>query len=110
MNSTAFHNADILLPKESVDTYKWSVIACDQYTSEPEYWDQVYSNVGSAPSTLNLILPELYLEEDNVAQRIDNIHSSMDKYISDGIFDEYKNAMVYVERVQGNGILRQGIV
>ncbi|HRR76376.1 MAG TPA: DUF1015 domain-containing protein [Ruminococcus sp.] len=110
MNSTAFHNADILLPKEDVDAYKWSVIACDQYTSEPEYWDQVYKNVGSAPSTLNLILPELYLEEDGVAERIDNIHSSMDKYISDGIFDEYKNAMVYVERVQGNGVLRQGIV
>ena len=62
MNSTAFHNADILVPKESVDTAKWSVIACDQYTSEPEYWDQVYSIVGDAPSTLNLILPELYLE------------------------------------------------
>ncbi|NLT09460.1 MAG: DUF1015 domain-containing protein [Ruminococcus sp.] len=110
MNSTAFHNADILLPKESVDAYKWSVIACDQYTSEPEYWNQVCKNVGSAPSTLNLILPELYLEENGVAERIDNIHSAMDKYISDGIFDEYKNAMVYVERIQGNGILRQGIV
>ncbi|MBQ9807300.1 MAG: DUF1015 domain-containing protein [Ruminococcus sp.] len=110
MNSTAFHNADILVPKESVDTAKWSVIACDQYTSEPEYWDQVYSIVGDAPSTLNLILPELYLEEDGVAKRISDIHKSMDKYIADGIFDEYKNAMVYVERIQGNGILRQGIV
>lgn len=110
MNSTAFRNADILIPKDNIEMYKWSVIACDQYTSEPEYWDSVYSTVGDAPSALNLILPELYLEQDGVSERIDSIHSAMDKYISDGIFDEYKDAMVYVERVQGNGILRQGIV
>lgn len=109
MNSTAFHNADILVPKGQ-DMYKWAVIACDQYTSEPEYWDKVYSEVGTAPSTLDLILPELYLEEDNVSERIGNIHKAMDKYISDGIFEEYKDAMIYVERVQSNGILRKGIV
>ena len=109
MNTTAFHNADILIPKNE-DMYKWSVIACDQYTSEPEYWDEVYKTVGDAPSSLNLILPELYLENDNVAERIDNIHTAMEKYLSDGVFEEYKNAMVYVERIQGNGILRQGIV
>ena len=109
MNTTAFHNADILIPKNE-DMHKWSVIACDQYTSEPEYWDEVYKTVGDAPSSLNLILPELYLENDNVSERIDNIHTAMDKYLSDGVFEEYKNAMVYVERIQGNGILRQGIV
>ena len=59
---------------------------------------------------MNLILPELYLEDDDVNERIENIHDTMNKYISDGNFDEYKNAMVYVERVQSNGILRQGIV
>lgn len=110
MNSTAFRNADILIPKGNIEMYKWSVIACDQYTSEPEYWDSVYSTVGAAPSALNLILPELYLEQDGVSERINNIHSAMDKYLSNGIFDEYKDAMVYVERVQSNGILRQGIV
>ena len=109
MNSTAFHSADILIPKDC-DMHKWSVIACDQYTSEPEYWDEVSATVGSAPSTLNLILPELYLEQDGVAQRIDNIHTAMDKYLADGIFTEYKDAMVYIERVQSNDILRQGIV
>lgn len=109
MNTTAFKNADILIPKNE-DMHKWSVIACDQYTSEPEYWNEVYKTVGDAPSTLNLILPEIYLEEDDVSGRIDNIHSAMDKYISDGVFTEYKNAMVYVERIQSNGILRQGIV
>ena len=110
MNSTAFHNADILIPNNKTDMSKWAVIACDQYTSEPEYWDAVTAEVGGAPSTLSLILPELYLEQDGVSERIDNIHYAMDKYISDGIFDEYRNAMVYVERVQSNGILRQGIV
>lgn len=110
MNNTAFHNADILLPKKSTDAYKWSVIACDQYTSEPEYWDSVYETVGDAPSTLNLILPELFLEQDGVSERISTIHSAMDDYVSKELFDEYKNAMIYVERIQGNGILRQGIV
>ncbi|MCM1506285.1 MAG: DUF1015 domain-containing protein [Ruminococcus flavefaciens] len=109
MNTTAFHNADILIP-ENVNMNKWSVIACDQYTSEPEYWNEVYSTVGNEPSTLNLILPEIFLEDDDVSERIENIHDTMDKYISDGIFKEYKNAMVYVERVQSNGIVRKGIV
>lgn len=110
MNSTAFHNADILIPNDAADMSKWAVIACDQYTSEPEYWETVKANVDGAPSTLSLILPELYLENDDVAERIDNIHSAMDKYIADGVFTEYKNAMVYVERVQSNGILRKGLI
>ena len=109
MNSTAFHNADILIPKDT-DMHKWSVIACDQYTSEPEYWQKVSSIVGDSPSTLSLILPELYLEQNGVEQRIGDIHSSMEKYLSEGIFTEHKDAMIYVERTQSNGILRQGIV
>lgn len=109
MNTTAFKNADILIPKNA-DMHKWSVIACDQYTSEPEYWNTVNNIVGNAPSTLNLILPEIYLEDNSVSERINNIHSAMDKYVSSGVFEEYKNAMVYVERIQSNGILRQGIV
>ena len=85
MNSTAFHNADILIPNETVDMSKWAVIACDQYTSEPEYWDAVKAEVDSAPSTLSLILPELYLEDSDFSERIDRIHKAMDKYICDGI-------------------------
>ncbi len=110
MNSTAFHSADILIPNDKVDMSKWAVIACDQYTSEPEYWDAVTAEVGGAPSTLSLILPELYLEDSDVSERIANIHKAMDKYIADGIFTEYKNAMVYVERVQSNGIVRKGLI
>lgn len=110
MNTTAFKNADILIPNETIDMSKWAVIACDQYTSEPEYWNETEKNVGDNPSTLSLILPEIYLESDDVAQRTENIHSIMDKYLSDGIFTEYRNAMVYVERVQSNGIVRKGLI
>lgn len=81
-----------------------------QYTSEPEYWKQTSKIVGQNYSSLNLILPEIYLEDENVKEKIENIHKNMDKYLSDDIFDEYKNSMIYVERIQSNGILRAGIV
>lgn len=110
MNTTAFRNADILIPNDSVDMSKWAVIACDQYTSEPEYWDAVQSDIDGAPSALSLILPELYLGQPDVSQRIDAIHGSMDKFLADGVFTEYKDAMVYVERVQSNGIIRKGLI
>ncbi|MDE5569333.1 MAG: DUF1015 domain-containing protein [Ruminococcus sp.] len=110
MNTTAFHNADILIPNESIDMSKWAVIACDQYTSEPEYWNAVESTVGGNPSALSLILPEIYLENEDVDEKISNIHKTMDKYIGDGIFTEYNNAIVYVERIQSNGIVRKGLI
>lgn len=108
--NNAFRPADILVPKKSVNMNKWSVIACDQYTSEPEYWLQTNRIVDQNYSSLNLILPEIYLEDENVKEKIENIHKNMDKYLSDDIFDEYKNSMIYVERIQSNGILRSGIV
>lgn len=108
--NNAFKPADILVPKKSVNMNKWSVIACDQYTSEPEYWLQTNKIVDQNYSSLNLILPEIYLEDENVKEKIENIHKNMDKYLSDDIFDEYKNSMIYVERIQSNGILRSGIV
>ena len=110
MSKTAFHPADILLPSEGTDLSKWAVIACDQYTSEPEYWNEVYRQVGDAPSTLRLILPEIYLEDEGAEERIDSIHSTMEKYLADGVFSEYKDAMIYVERVQSDGIVRKGII
>ncbi len=110
MKQTAFHNGNILIPNSSVDMEKWAVIACDQYTSEPEYWDAVKAETEGSPSTLGLILPELYLEENDVAQRIDAIHDNMDKCLENGIFTEYKDAMIYVERIQRNGIVRKGLI
>lgn len=110
MKNTAFYPADILIPNNSVNMNKWSVVACDQYTSEPEYWNTVYNVVSDAPSTLNLILPELYLEDEDVSIRINNIHKSMNEYLANGIFNEYKNSMVYVQRTQSNGIIREGLI
>ena len=90
-----FKRANILLPKD-VDMTKWSVVACDQYTSEPEYWKEVEDVVGSSPSTLNLILPELYLEEENVEERIKKINLTMEDYLKENVFQEYPNTMIYL--------------
>ncbi len=108
--STAFKPSDIMLPKKNTDISKWSVIACDQYTSEPEYWKRTAEIVGNSKSTLSMILPEIYLEDDNVEQRISDIHKSMYDYINSDTFDIYENSMIYVERIQSDGILRAGIV
>ena len=108
--NNAFKPADILVPKKETDIKKWSVIACDQYTSEPEYWEETEKNVGDSPSALRLILPEIFLESKDVDKRISNIHETMEKYVSEGMFEEYKNSMVYIERTQSNGIVRKGIL
>ena len=78
----------ILLPNKNINMTKWSTIACDQYTSELEYWKSVESEVENEPSTYHLMLPEIYLEEEDVDERIEKIEKMMDKYISDGIFEE----------------------
>lgn len=106
-----FSAADILLPDFNKTSAKqWSVIACDQFTGDPAYWEKTAQEAGNAPSTLHLILPELYLEEPDVKERISAIQSTMQQYLDDGIFREYKNAMIYVERIQSDGILRAGVI
>lgn len=106
-----FQPADILLPDFSeTDAEKWSVIACDQFTGDPEYWKKTEEYVGEAASTLHLILPEIYLEEPDVKERIRTARSNMKQYLKEGILKTYENAMVYVERTQSNGIVRSGVV
>ncbi|MCR5718466.1 MAG: DUF1015 domain-containing protein [Oscillospiraceae bacterium] len=106
-----FSAADILLPDfDKIDALKWSVIACDQFTGDPAYWEKTAQTAGDAPSSLNLILPELYLEEPDVQDRIDAIQETMQQYLDDGIFKSYPQAMIYVERIQSNGILRCGVI
>jgi hypothetical protein len=99
---------EILLPKPGVDMAKWSVIACDQYTSEPEYWDKAAAFVGDAPSTLNLIYPEVYLHEPDPAARIGRIRAAMNDYLGRGLFRSAEG-LVYVERTT-RGRTRRGIV
>lgn len=103
-----FVPANILLPK-NVNFEKWAVIACDQFTSQPEYWKRVRENVGEAVSTLNLVFPEAELNVDR-AERIKSINENMAKYLAEDIFTEYKDAYVYVERTLKNGVVRKGIV
>lgn len=98
--------ADILLP-DKADMHRWSVVACDQYTSQPEYWQSVEKIVGDAPSTLRLVYPEAYLAEGDA--RIEKINAEMRKYLESGVFKEYKNALVYIERTTESGA-RCGLV
>ena len=79
------HLPKILLPRTGIDLSKWAVVACDQYTSQPDYWEETDRLVGDAPSTLRLTLPEVYLEEDDCSERIDAIHQTMHQYLADGI-------------------------
>ena len=105
----AFGPADILLP-QGVDMKRWSVVACDQYTSEPAYWQRVEEFVGKAPSTLRLILPESCLEGPDVEGDIQQINNTMTHYLRDGLFREYPESMIYVERRLDSGAVRRGLV
>lgn len=107
MNS-CFQSADLMLPAGG-GFDKWAVIACDQFTSDKAYWERVEKFVGDAPSTLNLVLPEIYLET-NAAERIGKISENMAAYQSNGTFKIYASAFVYVERTLLDGSIRPGIV
>ena len=102
--------ANILLPNENIDLTKWTVIACDQYTSNQEYWNNVENIVGDNPSTLRLTLPEIYLEREDELERISNINKTMTNYLSTGVLKEYKDTMFYIERTLGNKKIRKGII
>lgn len=103
-----FAPADILLPKNNFE--KWSVIACDQFTSDKKYWAETEATVGNAESTLKITLPEIYLEEGDTDKRIASINCTMAEYLNKGILEEYKNAMIYIERTQPDGRVRKGII
>ena len=104
-----FIPASVLLPKKEIDLTKWAVIACDQYTSEPEYWERAENIVGSAPSALSLILPELYLGTKDETSRIDRIHETMREY-EKSVLAPTPVTYLYVERTQPDGRVRRGIV
>ena len=103
-----FRETNILLPKQE-NKEKWSVIACDQFTSEKEYWDDVERIVGDEPSTLKLILPEVYLKGDYLP-RVSQINATMEEYLNQGIFQEYPDSYIYVERTLLDGSIRTGLV
>ena len=87
---------DIYLPADGIDMHKWAVVACDQYTSQPEYWHEVEQLVGDAPSTLKLIYPEAFLSEGDA--RIDAINSEMARYLDEGVIQPRVHGFILTER------------
>ena len=105
----AFLPADILMPR--VDSMeKWAVIACDQFSSQPAYWERVRETAGDAPSTINLILPEAELGTPQEAAHTALINETMAKYRKEGVFQTYARSFVYVERTLESGAIRKGLV
>ena len=104
-----FSPAEILLPDfTKVDPTKWAVIACDQFTSEPEYWQAVEQTVGNAPSLLRIILPEIFLGQED-EMRISAIHHTMELYQKE-LLQAYPDAYVYIERTYADGRVRRGLL
>ena len=99
----------ILLPKSTINLQKWAVIACDQFTSEPEYWQKVEDIVSEEPSTYHMVLPEVFLETSEEDQRIQNTYAVMNQYIESGIFKQF-NGFIYVLRTLENGQVRRGLM
>lgn len=104
-----FKRANILLPK-NIDMTKWSVVACDQYTSEMDYWNEVEKIVEASPSTLRITLPEIFLEDSDVNERISKINDTMKEYLDEDLFYELKDSMIYLERTQADGRVREGLM
>lgn len=103
-----FQKANILLP-EGISMEQWAVIACDQFASQPEYWDKVRQIAGDSPSSVNLILPESELDGDCHAA-IQKINDTMDKYLREQVFRLYPDCFIYVERTLLSGTVRKGVV
>ncbi|MDD2557860.1 MAG: DUF1015 domain-containing protein [Desulfuromonadaceae bacterium] len=100
----------ILLPAANIDMHKWAVIACDQYTSDLQYWNDLAKFVGSAPSTLKMTLPEVYLEDPDVESRIEHINANMHACMQDGTLVEHEPAFVLVERSTAIVPQRKGLM
>ncbi len=104
-----FYPAEILLPKDA-DMTRWAVVACDQFTSQPEYWEAVEKTVGEAPSTLRLILPEAKLNDPDVDDHIADINAAMERYLDGGVFQTLPESLLYIERTQSDGKVRRGLI
>lgn len=100
----------VLLPAKNVDISKWAVIACDQFTSEKDYWEKAEKIVGDSPSTLNIIFPEVYLEELDHNKKNKAINTLMESYLNDGVLEEQKPGFVYIQRKTPFANERKGLV
>lgn len=102
------NTAKILMPKAGIDLYKWAVVACDQYTSQPDYWNKTAEIVGDSISSLHLILPEIYLQNQNISDDIHKIHNTMNEYVNNNVFSELPEGMILTARDTGK--TRKGLV
>ncbi len=104
-----FTSTDILLPK-GVEMERWAVIACDQFTSDPVYWQRVRQNAGDGPSTIHMIIPEADLGSADEGACVKSINAAMERYLAEGVFAVYPDAYVYVERTLVDGSVRPGLL
>ncbi len=105
----AFVKADILLPKDRSNMEQWAVIACDQFTQDKDYWSRCAANTKGNPSTLNIIFPEVYLNEGDKAERIEKINRTMKEY-RESVFDTPVKSFIYIERTTEYGHTRCGLI
>ncbi len=101
---------EILLPKKGTDMKKWSVVACDQYTSQPEYWEDAKKITGDAPSSLELIFPEVYLDGDDEPQIIEAINKKMNEYLEGDVFDAPIKGFIALDRKTSHSPSRKGLM
>ncbi|MFP4373209.1 MAG: DUF1015 domain-containing protein [Spirochaetaceae bacterium] len=101
---------EILLPRADIVLSRWAVIACDQHTSNPSYWRQVEETVDEAPSTLNLVFPEVYLEDGDIDARVSTIRASMERYLAEGVLEPHGPLAVFTERFTRGERPRRGLV
>lgn len=109
LDKIGLHVPEIMLPAATADYLKWSVVACDQFTAQPAYWEQVEKIVGDAPSTYRITLPEIFLEGSDCDARIKEINRKMDQYLTDGVLESKGHGFVLVERT-AHGLTRRGLV
>ena len=102
LNRMGLEAADIMIPRKDVDLNKWAVVACDQFTSEKDYWHDVESYVADSPSTLKLIFPECYLDDGDDDKRIEDINRTMKQYVDADLFSTYGSCFFLVKRTCGS--------
>lgn len=110
LDKVALRVPEILLPNKTVDLKKWAVVACDQFTSEPEYWSEVARITQNSASTFHIIFPEVYLEEDGKEERIKDINQTMKSYLEQKVLSDPMEGFVLVRRTMKNGTIRTGLM
>ncbi len=104
----AFHKADILIPKG--DLHAWCVVACDQHSSDPEYWANVRRTAGDKPSSCRIVFPEAELGRPDFADKVQAVNKTMQTYLDADLFDVCKDCLIYVERTLSDGSIRKGLL